>query len=84
MRDIKYRAWDKQYKKMCEVSMILFSTKEIDVKGSATEPKSIEHFELMQYTPYIEQWINKSITIYAAKVNFRGELIDALRVKNQK
>jgi hypothetical protein len=35
-------------------------------------------------TPYIEQWLGKSITIYAAKVNFRGELIDALRVKNQK
>lgn len=35
-------------------------------------------------TPYIEEWIGKSIIIYAAKVKAFGELIDALRVKNQK
>lgn len=35
-------------------------------------------------TPYIEQWIGKSIIIYSAKVKAFGELIDALRVKNQK
>lgn len=32
-------------------------------------------------TPYIEQWIGKSITIYAAKVRAFGEMVEALRVK---
>jgi hypothetical protein len=35
-------------------------------------------------TPYVEQWIDKSVIIYAAKVKAFGELTDALRVKNQK
>jgi len=35
-------------------------------------------------TPYIEQWAGKSIIIYAAKVRAFGEMIEALRVKNQK
>jgi hypothetical protein len=35
-------------------------------------------------TPYIEQWAGKSILIYAAKVKAFGEMVDALRVKNQK
>lgn len=35
-------------------------------------------------TPYIEQWIGKSVIIYAAKVRAFGDTIDALRVKNQK
>jgi len=35
-------------------------------------------------TPYIEQWAGKSIIIYSAKVKAFGELVDALRVKNQK
>jgi hypothetical protein len=35
-------------------------------------------------TPYIEQWIGKSVIIYAAKVKFRDEMVEALRVKNQK
>jgi hypothetical protein len=36
-------------------------------------------------TPYIEQWLGKSVILYVAK-NIRafGETIDALRVKNQK
>lgn len=55
MREIKFRAFDKQYKKMCEVSMILFSTNEIDIKGLAGEPKSLEHFELMQYTGLLDK-----------------------------
>jgi hypothetical protein len=32
-------------------------------------------------TPFIEQWIGKSITIYAAKVRAFGEMVEALRVK---
>ena len=35
-------------------------------------------------TPYIEQWSGKSIIIYAAKVRAFGEMVEALRVKNQK
>jgi hypothetical protein len=35
-------------------------------------------------TPYIEHWANKSIIIYAAKVRAFGEMVEALRVKNQK
>ena len=34
--------------------------------------------------PYIEQWIGKSIIIYAAKVKAFGGIVEALRVKNQK
>lgn len=35
-------------------------------------------------SPYIEDWVGKTITIYAAKVNAFGELTEALRVLNQK
>lgn len=35
-------------------------------------------------TPYVEQWRGKSVIIYTAKVKAFGELVDALRVKNQK
>jgi hypothetical protein len=35
-------------------------------------------------TPYIEQWSGCSIIIYSAKVKAFGEMVDALRVKNQK
>ena len=35
-------------------------------------------------TPYIEEWVGKSITIYAAKLMAFGEMTAALRVKNSK
>ncbi len=35
-------------------------------------------------TPYIEEWSGRSIIIYGAKVKAFGEMVDALRVKNQK
>ena len=35
-------------------------------------------------TPFIEHWVGKSIIIYSAKVRAFGEMVDALRVKNQK
>lgn len=35
-------------------------------------------------TPYVEEWIGKSITIYAAKIRAFGENIEALRVKGGK
>lgn len=54
MREIKFRAWDKQYKKMVKVTMALFAFDsmellEIDTDDNLNEPKSIEHFEIMQY-----------------------------------
>jgi hypothetical protein len=35
-------------------------------------------------TPYIEDWVGKKIIIYAARVRAFGEVVEALRVKNQK
>lgn len=35
-------------------------------------------------TPYIEEWSGKSVIIYGAKVKAFGEVVEALRVKNQK
>ena len=35
-------------------------------------------------TPYIEEWAGKSIIIYSAKVKAFGDIVDAIRVKNQK
>jgi hypothetical protein len=35
-------------------------------------------------SPYIELWAGKSVIIYSAKVKAFGELIEALRIKNQK
>jgi hypothetical protein len=35
-------------------------------------------------TPYIQDWSGKSIIIYAAKVSAFGEMVEALRIKNQK
>ena len=35
-------------------------------------------------TPYIEDWVGKTITIYAAKVRAFGQMTEAIRVKNQK
>jgi uncharacterized phage protein (TIGR01671 family) len=51
-RVIKFRAWDKQRKSMHTVSSILFYCDpiEIDHDGNMGEHKSVEHFELMQFT----------------------------------
>ena len=35
-------------------------------------------------TPYTENWANKQIIIYSAKVSAFGEMVEAIRVKNQK
>ncbi len=35
-------------------------------------------------TPYIENWIGKSIVLYAAKIKAFGEVVEALRVKGGK
>ena len=34
-------------------------------------------------TPYIEQWNNRAITIYVAKVKAFGETVEALRIRNK-
>jgi uncharacterized phage protein (TIGR01671 family) len=49
-REIKFRAWDKQYKKMRTVTALLLLTDELDHIDNENEPKSMEHFELMQFT----------------------------------
>jgi hypothetical protein len=35
-------------------------------------------------TPYVEEWSGKSVIIYSAKVKAFGEMVLALRVKNEK
>lgn len=65
---VKFRAWDKQYKEIHKVTMILFDTNELDYEGNYNEPKSIEHFELMQFIGVTD--INKT-PIY------RGDIIKA-------
>lgn len=35
-------------------------------------------------TPYIEQWGGGKVILYVAKVKAFGEVVDAIRVKNQK
>jgi hypothetical protein len=35
-------------------------------------------------SPYIEDWAGKTVIIYSAKVRAFGEMVEALRVKNQK
>lgn len=49
-REIKYMAWDKHYKKLEKVTMLLLDTNELDHEGNLNEPANIDHFELMQYT----------------------------------
>lgn len=34
-------------------------------------------------TPYIEEWTGQKITLYVAKVKAFGEIVEAIRVKNQ-
>jgi len=34
--------------------------------------------------PYIEDWKDKTVVLYVAKVRAFGELVEALRIKNQK
>jgi hypothetical protein len=48
--EIKYRAWDKQENVMRDVTMLLFNTQELDYFGNLNEPKSWDHFEIMQFT----------------------------------
>ena len=50
MKDLKFRAWDKQYKRMVRVNMILFDSEEIDYDDNLNEPKSWSRFNIMQYS----------------------------------
>lgn len=38
--------------------------------------------EKMYDTPFIEDWVGKSITIYVAKIKAFGEMMDALRIRS--
>lgn len=69
-REIKFRCWDKQYKKMYPVTFLSFITDELDHAGNLGEPKSIEHFDLMQYTGMKDK---QGTEIYEGdKVKFRN------------
>lgn len=54
-REIKFRAWDRQYKNMVAVYSIDFLTNEIDFKTNLNEPKNLDHFELMQFTGLLDK-----------------------------
>lgn len=53
-------------------------------KGMILNKTNMKIITKVLESPYIEQWTGKSIIIYSAKVKAFGDLIDALRVKNQK
>lgn len=55
MRTIKFRAWDKQYKQLGMVTHLDFITNELDHDKNLSEPKSTEHFELMQFTGLLDK-----------------------------
>ena len=67
MREIKFRAWDKQYKEMVKVTMMLLNCNpiEIDHDKNNGEPKSIENFELMQLTERMDE---NGVNIYEGDV----------------
>ena len=44
---------------------------------NATNSKAISKM----YGPYIEDWVNKEITLYAEKIKAFGEYMEALRVR---
>lgn len=54
-REIKFRAWEPQSKMMSPVTHIDFITGELDCEHNSGEPKSIEHFELMQFTGLLDK-----------------------------
>lgn len=63
MRDIKFRAWDKEYREMVLVDRINFREKEIEIVTAETKATEeyytcdFEDIELMQYTGYQdEEW----------------------------
>lgn len=54
-RQIKFRCWDKDNKTMSNVNTLLLSTNELDHEGNLGEPKSIDHFKLMQFTGQLDK-----------------------------
>ena len=52
MREIKYRAWQKDKKMMCEVKNIHFASRQISMKEkeNVTNTRPFEDIELMQFT----------------------------------
>lgn len=65
--------------KMCVVATIKGAK-----KGMILNKTNMKIITKVLGSPYIEDWVGKSITIYSAKVKAFGEMVDGLRVKNQK
>lgn len=63
-------------KEQCMVAHFMENEKPMIL--NKTNAKTIEK---LYGTPYIEQWTNRKIQIYAAKVKAFGEVVDALRIR---
>jgi len=61
-----------------EEAMVIYLKGQKPMIVNSTNAKSIEK---ATGSPYIEDWVGKSITLYVAKIKAFGETVDALRVK---
>jgi len=62
-------------KKMCLVAYFTDSPKPMVL--NKTNCKTIEKM----YSPFVENWVGKKITVFSAKVKAFGETVDALRIR---
>ena len=52
-----------------------------NVKPMVVNKTNCKTLEKLFKTPDIEQWINKAMQVGSARVNVKGEMIDALRIR---
>jgi hypothetical protein len=57
--------------------------KERDVKPLIANKTNQNTIARVYETPYIEDWSGKQIQLFVERVNFRGEMIDAIRIRNR-
>ena len=53
-------------------------------KGMVLNRTNMKTITKIYETPYIEEWINKKIIVFATNVRLGGEFVEALRVKDVK